>query len=65
MFGAMYIADGVPFIFFNTITLPMYEVLNLSVEYLAIEDFLNFIFFHAVTNDWGWWQWVVFLLFRD
>ena len=65
LFGALYIADGAPFIFFNTITLPMYEVLNLSMEYPAVKDFLNFIFFDAVANDQGWWRWVAFLTFRD
>ena len=32
LFGALYIADGVPFVFFNTTTLPTYEVLNLGKD---------------------------------
>ena len=65
LFGALYIVDRAAFIFFNTITLPAYEVLNLSVEYPAVEDLLNFVLFDAVMNDWGWWRWVVFLMFGD
>ena len=53
LFGALYITDRVPFVFFNTITLPTYEVLNLSMEYPAVEDLLNFVLFDAVANDQG------------
>ena len=65
LFGALYIVDRAPFVFFNTITLPAYKVLNLSAEYPAVEDLLNFILFDAVVNDWGWRWWVAFLTFRD
>ena len=60
LFGALYIADRVPFIFFNTIALPAYQVLNLSAEYPTVEDLFDFVFFNAVTNNWGWRQWVTF-----
>ena len=65
LLGALYITDRVPFIFFNTIALPAYYVLNLSTEYPAVEDIFNFILFNAVVNNWGWWQWLVFLMFGD
>ena len=65
LFGALYITDGVPFVFFNTIALPAYQVLNLSAEYLTVEDLFDFVFFNAVTNNWGWWRWVMFLTFGD
>ena len=65
LLGALYILDGVPFVFFNTIALPAYQVLNLSVEYLTVEDLFDFIFFNAIANNWGW-QWgVTFLTFGD
>ena len=51
LLGALYIADGAPFVFFNTIALPAYQVLNLSAEYLTVEDLFNFIFFNAITNN--------------
>ena len=38
LLGALYIVDGAPFIFFNTITLPVYLVLNLSTQYSTVED---------------------------
>ena len=47
------------------ITLPAYEVLNLSMEYLAVEDLLDFVLFDAIANNWGWWWWVAFLTFGD
>ena len=65
LFGALYIADGVPFIFFNTITLPAYKVLNLSTKYLAVKDLLDFVLFDPIVNNQGWWQWVAFLMFGD
>ena len=58
LLGALYIMDGAPFIFFNTI-------LNLSAEYPAVEDLFNFVLFNAIMNNWGWWQWVVFLMFGN
>ena len=65
LFGALYIADGVPFVFFNTIAFPAYQVLNLSTEYLTVEDLFDFVFFNAVANNWGWLWWVTFLMFGN
>ena len=65
LFGALYIADRVPFIFFNTIALPVYQVLNLSAEYPTVEDLFDFIFFNAVTNNRERRRWVTFLTFGD
>ena len=65
LLGALYIADGVPFVFFNTIALPVYQVLNLSVEYPTVKDLFDFVFFNAVANNRGWQWWVTFLTFSD
>ena len=65
LLGALYIADGAPFVFFNTIALPAYQVLNLSTEYPTVEDLFNFVFFNAVVNNRGWRWWVTFLTFGD
>ena len=65
LLGALYITDGAPFVFFNTIALPEYWVLNLSMEYPAVEDLFDFVPFDAVANDQGWQQWVAFLMFGD
>ena len=65
LLGALDIMDRVPFVFFNTITLPVYYVLNLSVEYATVEDFFDFVFFNAIMNNWRWqWQ-VTFLTLGD
>ena len=65
LLGALYIADRVPFVFFNTIALPAYQVLNLSMEYLTVENLFDFVFFNAVVNNRGQRQWVTFLTFGD
>ena len=65
LLGALYIVDRVPFVFFNTIALPAYQVLNLSMEYLTVEDLFNFIFFNAIANNRGRRQGVTFLTFGD
>ena len=65
LLGALYIVDRVPFVFFNTIALPAYQVLNLSAEYPTVEDLFDFVFFNAVANNWGWLRWVTFLMFGD
>ena len=62
LLGALYIVDGVPFVFFNTIALPAYY---LSVEYPTVKDLFNFVFFDAIVNNWGWRWWVAFLMFGD
>ena len=61
----LYILGRVPFVFFNTITLPAYLVLNLSAEYPTLEDLFNFIFFDAIMNDERWRQQVTSLMFGD
>ena len=65
LLGALYIADGVPFIFFNTIALPAYQVLNLSTEYPTVEDLFDFVLFNAIANNRGRQRWVMFLTFGD
>ena len=65
LLGVLYITDGAPLVFFNTIALPVYDVLNLSVEYPAVKDLFDFILLDAIVNDWGWQWWVVFLTFSD
>ena len=65
LLGALYIVDGAPFVFLDTIALPAYWVLNFSVEYPAVKDLFNFVFFDAITNDRRWWWWVIFLMVGD
>ena len=65
LLGALYIADMAPFVFFNTIALPAYQVLNLAAKYPTVEDLFDFVFFNAVANNRGWRQWVTFLMFSD
>ena len=60
-FGALYVSGGVPFVFFNTITFPSYQVLNLSVNNPTIENLFDFILFNAIADDWRWWWWMAFL----
>ena len=65
LLGALYITDRAPFVFFNTIALPVYYVLSLSVKYLAVKDLFEFVLFDAIMNDEGWWRWVAFLMFGN
>ena len=65
LFEALYILGGVPFIFFNTITFPLYQVLNLSTKHPTIENIFDFVLFDAIMDDWMQRQWVVFLALSD
>ena len=63
--GALDVLGRVPLIFFNTIPLPVYWVLDLSTEDPTIKDAFNFVLFDAIVDDRRWWWRVALLSFGD
>jgi hypothetical protein len=53
----MYICSILPAIVLITVTFPLDEVLESSLEYVAIKDGFNFIMFLSIDQDGVWW-WV-------
>ena len=53
----VYICSILPAIVFIAVTFPLDEVLESSLEYVAIKNGFNFIMFLSINQDGVWW-WV-------
>ena len=56
VFGILEVAESKPGAIFNVwIAQPLHKPLGGPVEYLVVNDLLNFILILAINKEWWWW----------